>query len=48
LDELAGAIAAQNAEYPESVRPLLGGESRLVSTIQHLVVPEMLQRVARS
>jgi serine/threonine-protein kinase HipA len=47
LDALAKDIETGNAQYPESVRPYLGSESRLIRTIQHLVVPEMLKRVAR-
>jgi hypothetical protein len=48
LDGLAKDIAIENAHYPESVRPFLVGEIRLMDTIQHLVVPEMLSRVARA
>jgi serine/threonine-protein kinase HipA len=51
-NELPQALAAllqeveeDNAHYPESVRAQLGGELRLLRTIQHLVVPEMLKRV---
>jgi hypothetical protein len=33
----------------ESVlRPFLAGEIRLIDTIRHLVVPEMLKRVVRA
>jgi serine/threonine-protein kinase HipA len=46
LDALARDIAIENAQYPESVRPFLAGESRLIDTIRYLVVPEMLKRVA--
>ena len=49
---LPGALAAlvqeverENAHYPPSVHAQLGGELRLLRTIQHLVVPEMLDRV---
>jgi serine/threonine-protein kinase HipA len=48
LDGLAKDIAIENAHYPESVRPFLAGEIRLIDTIRHLVVPEMLSRVARA
>jgi serine/threonine-protein kinase HipA len=48
LDRLARDIAIGNAHYPESVRPFLAGEIRLIDTIRHLVVPEMLKRVARA
>jgi serine/threonine-protein kinase HipA len=46
--ELAAAIEARNTQYPDSVRPFLGGEIRLIRTIQHLVVPDMIARVART
>jgi hypothetical protein len=48
LDDLAQTIAIENAHYPESVRPFLAGEIRLIDTIRHLVVPEMLRSVARA
>jgi serine/threonine-protein kinase HipA len=47
LEELATAIAAENALYPDPVRVFLAGEARLTRTLQHLIVPEMLKRVAR-
>jgi serine/threonine-protein kinase HipA len=46
LAELVAIIAAGNASYPEPVRVFLGGEARLIRILQHMVVPEMLQRVA--
>ncbi|MGH8138888.1 MAG: HipA domain-containing protein [Steroidobacteraceae bacterium] len=46
LHELAATIETENARYPESVRRFLGSERRLIRTIQHLVVPEMIGRVA--
>jgi serine/threonine-protein kinase HipA len=46
--ELEAAIATQNTQYPNSVRPFLGGEIRLIQTIRHLVIPEMIARVART
>jgi serine/threonine-protein kinase HipA len=48
LDRLARDIAIENAQYSESVRPFLAGEIRLIDTIRHLVVPEMVRRVARA
>jgi serine/threonine-protein kinase HipA len=48
LDGLARDIAIENAQYPESVRPFLAGEIRLIDTIRHLVVREMLRRVAHA
>ena len=47
VGELEATIATQNAQYPESVRPFLGGEIRLIHTIRHLVIPDMIARVAR-
>jgi len=48
LDELAAAIATENAQYPDPVRVFLAGEIRLIRTLQHIIVPEMLERVARA
>jgi len=45
LDGLVRRIDAENAGYPQQVRAFLGGERRLVSVVQHLIVPDMLQRV---
>jgi serine/threonine-protein kinase HipA len=46
LEELGAAIATTNTQYPEPVRVFLAGEIRLIRTIQHLIVPEMLGRLA--
>jgi cytochrome b561 len=46
LEELGAAIATANTQYPEPVRVFLAGEIRLIRTIQHLIVPEMLGRLA--
>jgi hypothetical protein len=46
LDSLVEIIAAENARFPDAVRPFLGREMRLIKTIQHLVVPEMIARVS--
>jgi serine/threonine-protein kinase HipA len=46
--ELEAAIETRNAQYPDSVRRFLGGEIRLIQTIRHLVVPDMIARVART
>jgi serine/threonine-protein kinase HipA len=46
FDELEATIARQNAQYPDSVRRFLGGEIRLIHTIRHLVIPDMIARVA--
>ena len=45
---LEAAIATQNAQYPASIRPFLGGEIRLIKTIRHVVIPDMIARVART
>lgn len=47
LADLIQDIENQNAGYPQPVRVFLGGELRAVRAIQHVVVPDMLQRVAR-
>ncbi|WPB59008.1 HipA domain-containing protein [Xylophilus sp. GOD-11R] len=41
------AIEAQNQALPESARPWLAGELRLLRTVAHVVVAEMLERVRR-
>jgi len=48
LDTLVRGIAAENEHAPLDVRPFLAGEMRVLRTIQHLVLPEMLARVALS
>jgi serine/threonine-protein kinase HipA len=48
IGELEAAIETQNAQCPDSVRPFLGGEIRLIRTIRHLVIPDMIARVART
>jgi serine/threonine-protein kinase HipA len=44
LDAVVRQVEAENARYPSAVGVFLGGEKRLISTIQHLVVPDMLER----
>ena len=39
------AIEAQNAKYPAHVRVFLGGELRLVRTVENVVLPFMLERL---
>lgn len=39
-------LEAENQRFPQAVHPYLGGELRLVRTIQHVVVRDMLDRVA--
>lgn len=45
LNALAQNIDRENAGYPEPVRVFLGGESRLIATLQHVVVRDMLERL---
>jgi serine/threonine-protein kinase HipA len=45
LDAFVRQIEAENAQYPQAVGVFLGGEKRLISTLQHLVVPDMLERL---
>ncbi len=45
LNALVERIEAENAGYPEPVRTFLGGERRLIATVQHLIVPDMLHRL---
>jgi serine/threonine-protein kinase HipA len=47
LDKLVQAIQSENAALPRPARRFLAGEIRLIRTIQHVVAPEMLGRVAR-
>jgi len=46
LADLLQEAEEENAHDPESVRAQRGGELRLLRTIQHWVVLEMLKRVA--
>jgi len=45
VNALVERIEHDNADYPEPVRVFLGGERRLVSTVKHVVVMDMLQRL---
>ena len=45
LAALRQEIEAQNAEYPAPVRVFLGGELRLVRTVENVVLPFMLERL---
>lgn len=47
LAALVQVVEKENAHYPEPVRVQLGGELRLLRTLQHVVLPEMLARVAK-
>lgn len=46
LEALIRDIKAEVPRYPEAARIHLGRATRLLSVIQHLVVPDMLKRVA--
>ena len=45
LNALEQRIERENGDYPEPVRVFLGGERRLVSTIKHVIVKDMIQRL---
>lgn len=45
LASLVREIESENAHYPPWVRVQLGGELRLLRTMQHLAIPDMLSRV---
>lgn len=45
LNALEQRIERENADYPEPVRVFLGGETRLLRTIKHVIVEDMLQRL---
>lgn len=46
LSALVQQVESENVHYLVSVRAQLGGELRLLRTVQHLIVPEMLSRIA--
>ncbi|MEL4181550.1 HipA domain-containing protein [Roseateles sp. PN1] len=46
LPNLVAEIEAENQGCAENARPYLGNELRLVRTLQHVVVPEILGRMA--
>ena len=45
LSILVERIEPETAGCPEPARAFLVGEARLLTTVQHLIVPEMLERV---
>jgi len=45
LNALEQRIERENADYPQSLHVFLGSERRLVSTIKHIIVKDMLQRL---
>jgi serine/threonine-protein kinase HipA len=46
LDHLIQEIGDENSQLPRAATPFLAGEMRLLATLQHLVVPEMLGRLS--
>jgi serine/threonine-protein kinase HipA len=46
VNALEQRIEQQNADYPQPVQVFLGGERRLVSTINHIIVRDMLGRLS--
>jgi hypothetical protein len=44
-DKLIAAIAAENAQLPESVRPALGAEMRVLRAIRHIIIEEMVKKL---
>lgn len=44
-DKLIAAIAAENAQLPNAVRPALGGEMRVLRAIRHVVIEEMVKKL---
>jgi serine/threonine-protein kinase HipA len=45
LKDLIQEVSADNTRLPQPAKRFLAGETRLLSTLQHLVVPEMLARL---
>ncbi len=45
LHELILEITAENTRLPTAAKPFLAGEIRLLNTLKHLVLPEMLGRL---
>lgn len=45
LEELIHEVSDDNARLPQAAVQFLAGELRLLSTLQHLVVPEMMARL---
>jgi serine/threonine-protein kinase HipA len=48
MGHLMAEVEAENHQYADSVRTQLGGELRLLRTMQYVVIPEMIGRVRRS
>jgi serine/threonine-protein kinase HipA len=45
LIALEQRIERENADYPQAVQVFLGGERRLLATIRHIIVRDVLQRL---
>lgn len=45
LSALEQRIERENADYPQAVQVFLGGERRLLATIRHIIVRDVLQRL---
>lgn len=48
IDQLEQQIGRENARLAEPVRIVLAGDARLIATIKHVVVRDMLQRLSAS
>ena len=46
LDELITTIETENKHFPQTVQVFLAGELRFIRTLKHVVIPDMLSRVA--
>lgn len=46
LDELITTIETENKYFPPTVQVFLAGELRFIRTLKHVVIPDMLSRVA--
>lgn len=44
-DKLIAAIIAENAQLPDAVRPVLGGEIRVLRAIRHIIIHEMVMKL---
>ena len=46
-DQIIATIQAENSLLPDAVRPYLAGEMRVLQTIRHLILAEMVQKLKR-
>ena len=44
-DKLIAAITAGNAQLPEAVRAVPGGEMRMLRAIRHIIIEEMVKKL---